>query len=56
MEKQDLRSVLRLFAEIASNVRQEEGWGSSQEAEAGMPQPVVGWTSADEGHFSAERA
>ena len=41
MEKQDLRSVLSFFAEIASSMRQEEEVMSPDDAEAGsgMPQP-----------------
>jgi hypothetical protein len=43
MEKQDLRSVLSFFAEIASSMRQDESMTTSGDAEAGaeMPQPGV---------------
>jgi hypothetical protein len=41
MEKQDLRSVLSFFAEIASTMRQEEDVMTPADVEAGseMPQP-----------------
>lgn len=35
MERQDLRSVLRLFAEIASSMNPEEGERAPDDAEAG---------------------
>ena len=55
MERQDLRSVLRLFAEVASNMHPEESWGSLPEAGAGLPQPVIGWTCPEEGNLSTEQ-
>jgi hypothetical protein len=41
VEKQDLRSVLSFFAEIASSMRQQESMTASADAEAGseLPQP-----------------
>ena len=35
MERQDLRSVLRLFAEIASSMQQDQASGAPDEVEAG---------------------
>ena len=53
MERQDLRSVLRLFAEIASRVNEEERSDMQDDAEGGTdlapPSEEQSWVSSTAG-------